>query len=121
MLSEALHELMLFGRTWVGFVSRLIAFSRNSQTEQLPSSAREQSRDSLRDCYDMTALPNSTMSSPSSSMDLSSGSSDIAGSRYPVKIYSRNSLLSLYDSPLVQPPPGLRDLKDWYGSVVCAM
>ncbi|KAG5221529.1 Zinc finger CCCH domain-containing protein [Salix suchowensis] len=35
----------------------------------------------------------------------------------PLKIYTPQQLLFLYESPLVQVPNGMPDLKDWFGSV----
>lgn len=41
------------------------------------------------------------------------------GSVAPVVVYSRRGLLSLYNSPLVPAKlPGMKDLSDWYGSVL---
>lgn len=34
---------------------------------------------------------------------------------YPIKIYTRRQLLLLHNSPLVQVPPNMPALKDWFG------
>ncbi|KAG6845987.1 hypothetical protein H0H87_011035 [Tephrocybe sp. NHM501043] len=39
-----------------------------------------------------------------------------ASSYRPMRIYTRPQILLLYNSPLVQLPPGMPELKDWFGS-----
>ncbi|KAL1748888.1 hypothetical protein HDZ31DRAFT_71234 [Schizophyllum fasciatum] len=43
-------------------------------------------------------------------------SSQQADANTPLRIYTRKQLLHLHASPLVQPPPGMPELKDWFGT-----